>query len=154
MTPLPEPISCPAGPKPWNRRSNLCASTGGKPAKPDKYKVISRWSSFHGNTTGALALGGHTARRSHYLPIFQHTPHIEPAYCYRCSFKETPETCDLQCADELERCIKHEGPESVGAFIAEPVVGATAGAVVPKDGYWQRIRQICDKYDVKLIATK
>jgi adenosylmethionine-8-amino-7-oxononanoate aminotransferase len=122
--------------------------------KPDKYKVISRWSSFHGNTTGALALGGHTARRSHYLPLFQHTPHIEPAYCYRCSFKLTPETCDLQCADELERCIKHEGPESVGAFIAEPVVGSTAGAVVPKDGYWQRIRQICDAYDVKLIVDE
>ncbi|MDJ0810725.1 MAG: aspartate aminotransferase family protein [Desulfobacterales bacterium] len=122
--------------------------------RPDKYKVISRWSSFHGNTTGALALGGHTARRSHYLPIFQHTPHIEPAYCYRCGFKETPDTCDLQCADELERCIKHEDPESVGAFIAEPVVGATAGAVVPKDGYWQRIRQICDEYEIKLIADE
>jgi adenosylmethionine-8-amino-7-oxononanoate aminotransferase len=122
--------------------------------QPDKYKVISRWSSFHGNTTGALALGGHTARRRHYMPIFQHTPHIEPAYCYRCSFKEIPETCDLQCADELERCLKHEGPESVAAFIAEPVVGATAGAVVPRDGYWQRIRQICDQYDVKLIADE
>jgi adenosylmethionine-8-amino-7-oxononanoate aminotransferase len=122
--------------------------------QPDKYKIISRWSSFHGNTTGALALGGHTVRRSHYLPIFQHTPHIEPAYCYRCSFKAKPETCDLQCADELERCIKHEGPESVCAFIAEPVVGATAGAVVPKDGYWQRIRQICDEYDIKLIADE
>ena len=122
--------------------------------RPDKYKVISRWSSFHGNTTGALALGGHTARRSHYLPIFQHTPHIEPAYCYRCGFKEKPETCDLQCADALERCIKHEDPESVGAFIAEPVVGATAGAVVPKDGYWERIRQICDEYEIKLIADE
>ena len=122
--------------------------------KPDKYKVISRWSSFHGNTTGALALGGHTARRSHYLPIFQHTPHIEPSYCYRCGVKEIPETCDLQCADELERCIKHEDPESVGAFIAEPVVGATAGAVVPKEGYWQRIRQICDEYNIKLIADE
>jgi adenosylmethionine-8-amino-7-oxononanoate aminotransferase len=122
--------------------------------QPDKYKVISRWSSFHGNTTGALALGGHTARRRNYMPIFQHTPHIEPAYCYRCSFKEVPETCDLQCADELERCIKHEDPESVAAFIAEPVVGATAGAVVPREGYWQRIRQICDAYDIKLIADE
>lgn len=122
--------------------------------QPDKYKVISRWSSFHGNTTGALALGGHTARRSHYLPLFPHTPHIEPAYCYRCSFKETPETCALQCADELERCIKHEDPASVSAFIAEPVVGATAGAVVPRDGYWQRIRQICDQYDIKLIVDE
>ena len=122
--------------------------------KPDKYKVISRWSSFHGNTTGALALGGHTGRRRHFLPIFPYTPHIEPAYCYRCGFKETPETCSLQCAEQLERSILHEGPDSVGAFIGEPVVGATAGAVVPREGYWQRIREICDEYDIKLIADE
>jgi adenosylmethionine-8-amino-7-oxononanoate aminotransferase len=122
--------------------------------KPDKYKVISRWSSFHGNTTGALVLGGHTARRSHYLPIFQYTPHIEPAYCYRCGFGDMPESCRLQCADQLERSILREGPDSVGAFIAEPVIGATAGAVVPQSNYWQRIREICDEYDIKLIADE
>ncbi len=122
--------------------------------KPGKYKIISRWTSFHGNTTGALALGGHTGRRRHYLPLFPHTPHIEPAYCYRCSFGKTPERCDLECAEHLERTIKYEDPEAVAAFIAEPVVGATAGALVPRDGYWQRIRAICDRYDVKLIADE
>ncbi|MGQ9748389.1 aspartate aminotransferase family protein [Desulfosoma sp.] len=122
--------------------------------QPDKYKVISRWTSFHGNTTGALALGGHTGRRRHYLPLFLHTPHIEPAYCYRCPFGQEPESCHLECADQLERTIKYEGPDAVAAFIAEPVVGATAGALVPKDGYWQRIREICDAYDVKLIADE
>ncbi len=122
--------------------------------KPDKYKVISRWTSFHGNTTGALALGGHTGRRRHYLPLFLHTPHIEPAYCYRCPFGWEPESCHLECADQLERTIKYEGPDAVAAFIAEPVVGATAGALVPKDGYWQRIREICDAYEVKLIADE
>lgn len=122
--------------------------------KPDKYKVISRWTSFHGNTLGALSLGGHTGRRRHYLAIFPHTPHIEPAYCYRCPFGKTPDRCDLECAEQLERTIKYEGPDAVGAFIAEPVVGATAGAVVPRNGYWQRIREICDTYQVKLIADE
>jgi adenosylmethionine-8-amino-7-oxononanoate aminotransferase len=122
--------------------------------QPDKYKVISRWSSFHGNTTGALALGGHTARRQPYLPLFLHTPHIEASYCYRCGFKETPQTCSLQCADQLERCILQEGPDSVAAFIAEPVVGATAGAVVPVERYWPKIREICDRYSVMLIADE
>ena len=122
--------------------------------RSDKYKVISRWTSFHGNTTGALALGGHTGRRKHYHPLFLHTPHIEPAYCYRCPFGREPAECDLECADQLERTIKYEGPDAVAAFIAEPVVGATAGALVPKNGYWQRIRAICDHYDVKLIADE
>lgn len=122
--------------------------------KPDKYKVISRWASFHGNTTGALALGGHTGRRRHYQPLFPHTPHIEPAYCYRCPFGKDPVSCDLECADQLERTIKYEGPDAVAAFIAEPVVGATAGALVPKNGYWQRIREICDRYEVLLIADE
>lgn len=122
--------------------------------KPDKFKVISRWTSYHGNTAGALALGGHTARRRHYQPLILHTPHIEPAYCYRCPFNVTPEDCDLECANALERILKFEGPDSVSAFIAEPVVGATAGALVPKDGYWQRIREICDTYDILLISDE
>lgn len=122
--------------------------------KPDKHKIISRWTSFHGNTTGALALGGHTGRRKHYQPLFLHTPHIEPAYCYRCPFGTTPQRCSLECAEQLERTIKYEGPDAIAAFIAEPVVGATAGALVPKDGYWQRIRAICDDYDIKLIADE
>jgi adenosylmethionine-8-amino-7-oxononanoate aminotransferase len=122
--------------------------------KPDKFKVISRWTSYHGNTAGALALGGHTARRRHYQPLILHTPHIEPAYCYRCPFKLSPETCDLECANVLERTLKYEGPASVSAFIAEPVVGATAGALVPRDGYWQRIREICDTYDILIISDE
>lgn len=122
--------------------------------RPMKFKVISRWSSYHGNTLGALALSGHTARRRYYQPLIQHTPHISPAYCYRCPFGLVPERCGLECAEDLERTILYEGPDSVSAFMAEPVVGATAGAVVPKDGYFRRIREICDKYDVLLIADE
>ncbi|MCP4405232.1 MAG: aspartate aminotransferase family protein [bacterium] len=121
---------------------------------PDKFKTISRWRSFHGNTSGALALSGYTARRRHYQPLILHTPHIESAYCYRCPFKREPEHCDLECADALERMIKYESPESVSAFLAEPVGGATCGAVVPRDGYWQRIREICDSYNVLLISDE
>jgi adenosylmethionine-8-amino-7-oxononanoate aminotransferase len=122
--------------------------------RPDRYKVISRWASYHGNTAGALALGGHTGRRSPYLPLIQHTPHVEPCYCYRCPFGATPDACDVACADTLDRAIRYEGPESVAAFIAEPVVGATAGALVPPDGYWPRIREICDRHGVLLIADE
>lgn len=122
--------------------------------KPQKYKVISRWTSYHGNTLGALALSGHTGRRRFYLPLIQHTPHIVPAYCYRCPFEKNPEECHLECADDLEKTILYEGPDSVSAFIAEPIVGATAGALVPKDGYFQRIREICDRYDILLIVDE
>ena len=122
--------------------------------KRDKYKVISRWASYHGNTLGALALSGHTGRRKYYMPLVQHTPHIVPAYCYRCPFDLEPETCSLECAEDLERTILYEGPDSVSAFIAEPIVGATGGALVPKDGYFQRIREICDRYDVLLIVDE
>jgi adenosylmethionine-8-amino-7-oxononanoate aminotransferase len=122
--------------------------------KPEKYKVISRWTSYHGNTLGALALSGHTGRRRYYLPLLQHTPHIVPAYCYRCPFGLDPESCDLECALDLEKTILYEGPDSVSAFIAEPIVGATAGALVPKDGYFQKIREICDRYDILLIVDE
>jgi len=122
--------------------------------KPMKYKVISRWTSYHGNTLGALALSGHTGRRRYYQPLIRHTPHIAPAYCYRCPCGRKPESCALECADELEKTILYEGPDSISAFMAEPVVGATAGALVPKDGYFQRIREICDRYDVLLIVDE
>ncbi len=121
---------------------------------PSKFKVISRWTSYHGNTLGALALGGHTGRRKYYQPMIMHTPHIVPCYCYRCPFDLKPEACQVECAKDLEKMIFYEGPDSVSAFIAEPAVGATAGALVPKDGYFQKIREICDKYDVLLIADE
>jgi adenosylmethionine-8-amino-7-oxononanoate aminotransferase len=122
--------------------------------QPDRYKIISRWASYHGNTAGALALGGHTGRRRHYLPLLLHTPHIEPCYCYRCPFGAEPASCTLPCADALERTICYEGPDSVAAFIGEPVVGATAGVLVPPAGYWPRIREICDRYGILLIADE
>ena len=122
--------------------------------QPSRFKVISRWTSYHGNTLGALALSGHTGRRQYYLPLIGHTPHIVPAYCYRCPFGLAPAACALDCAADLEKTILYEGPESVSAFIAEPVVGATAGALVPPSGYFRKIREICDRYDVLFIADE
>lgn len=122
--------------------------------RPEKYKVISRWTSFHGNTLGTLAFGGHTKRRQYYLPLIKYTPHIPPANCYRCPWGKEPSSCELECALELEAAILREGPDSVMAFLAEPVVGATAGVLVPKDGYWQKIDEICRRYDVLIIVDE
>ncbi|MGQ9693595.1 MAG: aspartate aminotransferase family protein [Thermodesulfobacteriota bacterium] len=122
--------------------------------KAQKYKVISRWTSYHGNTLGALALSGHTGRRSYYLPLIQHTPHIQPAYCYRCPVGRQPNNCALECALDLEKTILYEGPDSISAFIAEPIVGATAGVLIPPADYFPKIREICDRYDVLFIADE
>lgn len=122
--------------------------------KPTKYKVVARWQGYHGNTIGALSMSGNTGRRKRYAPMLLDFPHANPAYCYRCPFQQEPETCSLQCAQDIERVILREGPENVAAVILEPVAGSSIGAAVPKDGYMQAVREICDKYDVLLIADE
>ena len=119
--------------------------------RPEKYLTISRWQGFHGMTLGATGFGGHTGRRRKYQPMLLDMPKIPPAYAYRC---DDCASGSLRCADELERLIKWMGPENVACFIAEPIVGATMGAVTPRPGYFQRIRQICDKYDVLFIMDE
>lgn len=122
--------------------------------QPSKSVVIGRWQSFHGNTFGALGFGGHTYRRRKYAPLFQEANHLAPVYCYRCHFRLTYPACETYCADYLERLIRLQGPENVAAFIAEPVVGATLGAVPPTPEYFPKIRAICDRYDVLFIADE
>jgi adenosylmethionine-8-amino-7-oxononanoate aminotransferase len=119
-----------------------------------RYLVISRWQSYHGTTLGALAVAGKPKMRRPFLPMLPEVPHIPPPYCYRCPFDLTYPGCHLRCADALEEEIKRIGPDNVAAFIAEPVSGATLGAVVPPDGYWHRIRDICDRHGVLLIADE
>lgn len=115
-----------------------------------KYRIISRWKSFHGNTIGSLSMTG-DKRRKKYTPLLLNFPHIAPAYCYRCPFGKCQDTCQVDCAHDLERAIKMEGAEYVAAFIAEPVGGAACGAIVPHKDYFKIIRQICDHYDILLI---
>ena len=122
--------------------------------RPGKYKVISRWGSYHGATLGALSLSGIAARRKLYEPLLLPVHHVGPSYCYRCPWGKTYPDCDLFCADEVERAIEEAGPDTVSAFIAEPIVGAALGAVVPPAGYFEKIRAICDRHDVLWIADE
>ncbi len=120
--------------------------------RPARRRLIARRQSYHGNTLGALAVGGNEWRRAPFAPLLIETHHIAPCFEYRFRMaSESPETYGRRVADELEAEILRLGPETVMAFIAEPVVGATAGAVPPVPGYLARIREICDQYGVLLI---
>jgi adenosylmethionine-8-amino-7-oxononanoate aminotransferase len=122
--------------------------------RPSKYQVITRWQAFHGNTISVAGYSGITNRRSIFQPMFIDSPHIPPAFCYRCPFEQTYPTCNLLCARTLETAIRQQGPDNVAAFIAEPVVGAAIGCYPAPPGYFQTIREICDRYDVLFIADE
>jgi len=117
--------------------------------------VISRRQSFHGNTLGALSAGGNFWRREPFDPLLITGHHISPCYEYRHRWDgESSEEYGLRAANELESAIRLIGPNKVMAFIAEPVVGATAGALEAVPGYFNRIREICDQYGVLLILDE
>lgn len=121
----------------------------------ERHKVIARRQSYHGNTLGALATGGNQWRREPFAPLMIDTSHISPCYEYRGRGEdETPFDYGQRVANELETEIERLGPETVMAFVAEPVVGATAGAVPPVDGYFKRIRDICDRHGILLILDE
>jgi adenosylmethionine-8-amino-7-oxononanoate aminotransferase len=120
----------------------------------ERHLVIGRWGSYHGTTLGALAVTGKPAMRNVFMPLLRDMPHIPPPYCYRCPFGLTHPMCELRCAEALEIEIRRVGAGNVAAFIAEPVGGATLGAVMPPPEYWPRIRRICDKYGLLLIADE
>ncbi len=123
--------------------------------EPERRHVIARRQSYHGNTLGALSAGGNAWRRAQFAPMLIEMSHISPCYEYA----EKPEVessfdYGQRVANELEAEILRLGPDSVMAFMAEPVVGATLGAVPAVDGYFRRIREICDKYGVLLILDE
>lgn len=120
--------------------------------QPERKHIIARRQSYHGNTLGALAAGGNQWRRQNFAPLLIETSLISPCYAWRDKRDdETEDDYGLRVANELETEILRLGPDQVMAFLAEPVVGATAGALCPVPGYLARIRQICDKYGVLLI---
>lgn len=122
--------------------------------RPSKHKVIARWLSYHGNTIGGLSLSGRPSWRAYCAPYLLDFPHIAPPNCYRCWFGKTYPECGMQCAWELERAIKLEGPDDVAAFIAEPIIGTTVTAVAPPKEYYKIIREICDRYNVLMIMDE
>ncbi len=119
-----------------------------------KHLVISRWNSFHGNTVGSMSMSGIVPRRRPYQPYLLDFPHVNAPYCYRCPYGREPEECGVPCAYELQQAIDMAGAEYVSAFIAEPVVGAAAGALVPPAAYHRAVRDICDRHDVLYIADE
>jgi adenosylmethionine-8-amino-7-oxononanoate aminotransferase len=128
-----------------------CIETG----QHSRHRVIARQQSYHGNTLGALAAGGNMWRREPFAPLMIDTTHISPCYAYRGQQDgESEYNYGQRVANELETEILRLGADQVMAFIAEPVVGATLGAVPPVDGYYQRIREICDQYGVLLILDE
>src|SRR5580692_11149898 len=122
---------------------------------PGRTRVISRRQSYHGNTLGALAVSGNLGRRAPYEPFLFEASRIDPCFEYRYArVGQTAEDYGRQAAAALETEILRVGPETVMAFIAETVVGATTGAVPPAPGYLRRIRAICDRYGVLLILDE
>jgi hypothetical protein len=117
--------------------------------------VIGRRQSYHGNTLGALAVGGNEWRRRQFEPLLIKTSHVSPCYAYR---GKQPGESDARYCDRLVREIEDEflrlDPRSVIAFVAETVVGATLGAVPPVPGYFQRVRELCDRHGVLLILDE
>ena len=123
--------------------------------QPERSKIIARRQSYHGNTLGALAVGGNEWRRAPFAPLLMDVSHIAPCYAYRGQREgETEVDFGLRMAKELETEILRLGADQVMAFVAEPVVGATLGAVPSVPGYFKRIREICDQYGVLLILDE
>jgi putrescine aminotransferase len=121
--------------------------------RPDKIKMVALNRAYHGSSTGAASLTGLPYFHQYYEPLMPGVVRMPRPFCYRCELGLTYPQCGLACADELERIIQREGADTVGAFIAEPVQGV-GGVVVPPPGYFERIRAICDKYEVLMVADE
>jgi adenosylmethionine-8-amino-7-oxononanoate aminotransferase len=123
--------------------------------EPQRRFFIAREQSYHGNTLGALSVGGNLGRREMFAPVLIEARHIEPCFSYRHRRPdESEEQYGKRAADALESAIRELGAENVIGFVAETVVGATAGAVPPAPGYFRRIREICDRHGILLILDE
>ena len=121
--------------------------------KPDKVKIISRREAYHGGTLGATAVVGLPPFQVGFGPMLEGFARSETCYPYRCGHCKGFEDCNLGCADDIEKAIEREGPDTVAAVIGEPVHGA-GGVIPPTPDYWPRVREICDRHDVLLIADE
>ena len=122
--------------------------------RSQRVRLISRWKSYHGLTLGALAATGRTTFRAPFAPMLTEVVHIPPPYCIRCSYGLTHPQCKLRCALALDETIQNLGPDTVSAFLAETVSGATIAGVPAPPGYFTLIREICDNYHVLLILDE
>ncbi len=122
--------------------------------EPDRSVIISRWTSYHGATLGALTVGGSKLRRRAYQPLLLDTPHIPVVNGYRHTGAQAFADAGEAYAAELERAILEAGPGRVAAFIAEPIVSSVGGTLAPPDDYFPLVREICDRYGVLLIIDE
>jgi adenosylmethionine-8-amino-7-oxononanoate aminotransferase len=122
--------------------------------RPERWKMIGRDLSYHGTTLGTLGVGGHDKRRKGMEPLLPDWPKAPACYCLRCPLGLERPSCGVACVDEIERAIERARPETVAAVVAEPVVGSTAGALVPPDEYWPRLAELCRRHGVLLIADE
>jgi adenosylmethionine-8-amino-7-oxononanoate aminotransferase len=118
---------------------------------PQRYRVISRWLSYHGSTLGALSTGGKTSMRQPFEPMLMPSIHIPAPYCLRCHYRLSYPSCGLRCALALDDAIRLEGADTISAFIAEPICGSTVGAVVPPPEYYECVSEICKRHGALLI---
>ena len=121
--------------------------------QPNKNHIIARTKAYHGVSYGALSATSLPGFWDGFRPLVPAFHHIDHPHCYFCPWGKDQGSCDLECAGALEEKILELGKDNVAAFTAEPVIG-TGGGIVPPDGYYQRIREICDKYDVLFIADE
>jgi adenosylmethionine-8-amino-7-oxononanoate aminotransferase len=121
--------------------------------EPSRYKFVTRRSAYHGTTLGALSINGSPALRSNFEPLLPGCLRAPMPYRYRCPYCADEPRCSLRCADEIDAIISNEGPETVAAVILEPVQNS-AGSITPPEGYFARVREICDEHGVLLVADE
>ncbi|MBW1733708.1 MAG: aspartate aminotransferase family protein [Deltaproteobacteria bacterium] len=119
-----------------------------------RYRVISRWYSYHGSTLGALSATGKPGMRNPFIPMLPPSIHIPPPYCLRCHYHLTYPECHLRCAHALDEAIRREGKDTISAFLTETILGSTIGAVVPPREYYEIISAICQDNGVLLILDE
>ncbi len=131
----------------------LCRQYFFNRGEKSRTQFISRTPSYHGSTLGALALTSYAPLEIPFRAMMNSYPKIPAPYCYRCPYNKRA-TCNLECAWALEKAVLEQGPDSVAAFVAEPIGGASTGALVPPKGYFKVIEDICRKYGIMLILDE
>lgn len=121
--------------------------------RPTRFKIVCRWNGYSGSSLGALSYSGRSCRRHQFHPYFFPSAFMSPPYCFRCSYNMTYPECGVKCAWDLEDVIRHEGADTVSAFIAEPYINSMAEVGAPPE-YYKIIREICDKYDILMIIDE